>query len=95
MKDYILPDDWVCKVTEESIPYLNKFRSDIKKTTSDSCKGYKFVSCNGWGCDETSREIISLNILKEYILNEPVIKQQYKPDPELDQILIKLLNYDN
>ena len=38
---------------------------------------------------------ITYQQFKQYLLNEIVIQDIYKHDPELDQILIKLLNNDN
>lgn len=38
---------------------------------------------------------ITYEQFKQYVLNEIIIQDIYKHDPELDQILIKLLSNDN
>lgn len=98
MENHELPLQWVVKITEESFPILDEWRKSIGFGSNKSCKGYDYLSFDGWGCQLRNREIISFDLFKRYVypkIQSPEENEPYKHDPELDQILIKLLSNDN
>lgn len=98
MENHELPLQWVVKITEESLPILDEWRKSSGFGAAKSCTGYEYLSFDGWGCKLRNREIISFDLFKRCVypgIQSPEENEPYKHDPELDQILIKLLSNDN